>query len=356
MRFALNSLAVVAGDWLLEHSDESWLRRYGHRIEEKRLPKSQEDRLAAAEIIGQDGWKLLTDLFDPMAPGWLREIPAIDILRRIWIQNYRYEDGQVHWRDQSDIPDASLFINSPYDPQARYAKKYDTRWTGYKVHVTETCDVEQPHLIVHVATTPAPKSDVAMTEVIQADLQRAQRLPGQHLLDAGYINADVLAQAEPRFGIQVISPTHPDVKWQATTEQGIDASQFVIDWSGKQATCPQGHTSVGWTPTFDARKHEVIKIRFSTQDCRQCPVLHLCTASQSPVPRRLLSVRPQAQYEALQAARKAQTAKGFAQQYALRSGIEATISEASSRLWSPTIALHWSGEDSSSASCYSRSH
>ena len=87
------------------------------------------------------------------------------------------------------------------------------------MHVTETCDVEQPHLIVHVATTPAPKSDVAMTEVIQADLQRAQRLPGQHLLDAGYINADVLAQAEPRFGMQVISPTHPDVKWQATTEE-----------------------------------------------------------------------------------------------------------------------------------------
>jgi len=58
-----------------------------------------------------------------------------------------------------------------------------------------------------------------MTEVIQADVQRAGRLPGQHVLDAGSIHADVLAQAEPRFGIQVISPTHPDVKWQATTEE-----------------------------------------------------------------------------------------------------------------------------------------
>jgi transposase len=66
------------------------------------------------------------------------------------------------------------------------------------VHVTETCDVDQPHLIVHVATTQAPKSDVAMTEVIQADLQRTQRLPRQHLLDAGYINTDVLAQADSR--------------------------------------------------------------------------------------------------------------------------------------------------------------
>lgn len=32
MRFALNSLAVIDGDWLLEHSDAVWVERYGHRI------------------------------------------------------------------------------------------------------------------------------------------------------------------------------------------------------------------------------------------------------------------------------------------------------------------------------------
>jgi transposase len=31
MRFALNSLAIVAGEWLLAHSDPEWLDRYGHR-------------------------------------------------------------------------------------------------------------------------------------------------------------------------------------------------------------------------------------------------------------------------------------------------------------------------------------
>ena len=38
MRFALNSLAVIAAEWLLQHSDETWLVRYGHRIEEGRFP------------------------------------------------------------------------------------------------------------------------------------------------------------------------------------------------------------------------------------------------------------------------------------------------------------------------------
>src|SRR5215472_18236280 len=58
MRFALNSLAVVAGDWLLAHSDSEWLDRYGHRIEESGLPQSQEERQILAELIGRDGLTL----------------------------------------------------------------------------------------------------------------------------------------------------------------------------------------------------------------------------------------------------------------------------------------------------------
>ena len=56
-------------------------------MEERRLPQSQTGRLAVAETIGQDGWRLLTDLFDEAAPAVLREIPAVNILRQIWVQN-----------------------------------------------------------------------------------------------------------------------------------------------------------------------------------------------------------------------------------------------------------------------------
>src|SRR5689334_8369319 len=80
MRFALNSLAVVAGEWLLAHSDPEWVKRYGHRIEEAHLPRSQQDRLATAETIGRDGSNLLTHLFAGDAPMFLREIPAVEIL------------------------------------------------------------------------------------------------------------------------------------------------------------------------------------------------------------------------------------------------------------------------------------
>ncbi len=71
MRFALNSLAVVAGDWLLAHSDLEWLDRYGHRIEEARLPQSQQEREAVAELIGRDGSQLLADIYAADAPAEL---------------------------------------------------------------------------------------------------------------------------------------------------------------------------------------------------------------------------------------------------------------------------------------------
>src|SRR3954447_26277055 len=132
---------------------------------------------------------------------------------------------------------------------------------------------------------------------------------------------------EPQYGIEVIGPARGDVKWQANTEQGIDASQFVIDWEHQQAICPEGQRSISWTPAIDNRTNEVIKIKFSTTDCGRCPVQVHCIRSEKKYKRRTITIRPQAQHEALQAARRRQKTPAFAKQYALREGIEATISQ-----------------------------
>jgi len=198
---------------------------------------------------------------------------------------------------------------------------------GWDRRSTETCEKDSPHLITHVATTPAPPADEAMVEPIHADLEQEHLLPSQHLLDSGSITAQTLATSQNDYGTLVIGPTRADYRWQASVSQGFDSSHFTIDWEAKQATCPEGHTSISWTPTIDTRKNESIKIRFSTKDCQACPSQMQCTHSQSRVPRRLLSVRPQEQYQALQAARQRQTTPTFTKQYAARSGIEATISQ-----------------------------
>ena len=123
MRFALNSLAIVAPDWLLEQSDAEWVERYGHRIEESRLPTSQADRRALAEVIGEDGRALFTAVFDPRTPPWFREIPAVEILRQIWVQNYFWEDGHLRWREAEDLPPATkVSLTRPTTPKPAWAK------------------------------------------------------------------------------------------------------------------------------------------------------------------------------------------------------------------------------------------
>jgi transposase len=327
MRFALNSLSIIADDWVLHHSDADWIFRYGHRIEETRFPKVATERIALAEEIGRDGSILLADIFDSHSPAFLREIPAVQILRQIWVQNYYWDEGVLRWRESTDIPPQKQFINSPYDPEARFRKKRSTMWTGYTVHLTEVCDDESPHLITHVATTLASTTDDAMTETIHQHLQANDLLPAEHLLDSGYITAQLLTASKQTFGVELIGPGKVNVQWQANTPQGIDNSQFQMNWDHQRAICPEGHASISWTPTKDARQHEVIKIRFSATDCRQCPRLALCTYSKSKYPRRLLTVRPQQQHEALQIARQAQHTQRFTMKYARREGIEATISQ-----------------------------
>jgi transposase len=270
---------------------------------------------------------LLEEIYAPTAPPLLRDVPAVELLRQIWIQSYYYEEGQVRWREPENIPAATQFINSPYDPEAHLGKKRSTMWTGYKIHLSETCDENLPHLITHVATTPAPRTDEAMTESIHTGLQQADVLPSVHLMDSGYVTSQTLVSSQRRFGVEVIGPTPVDLQWQANTEGGIDVSQFHIDWDHQQVTCPQGRASRSWAPFFDSRHHELIKIQFSVKDCGGCPSRPRCIRSEEKYPRRTLTLRPRDQHEALQAARRRQQTPAFAQQYALREGIEATISQ-----------------------------
>jgi transposase len=87
MRHARNTLAVVAPAWLRAVSHPDWRDRYTRRAEDDRLPTTQTARATLTLIIGNDGWQLLATVDHPDTPPWLREIPAVAILRRVWRQN-----------------------------------------------------------------------------------------------------------------------------------------------------------------------------------------------------------------------------------------------------------------------------
>jgi transposase len=181
-----------------------------------------------------------------------------------------------------------------------------------------------------VETTTAPVADGAITPNIHAALQERELLPREHLVDTGYVDAELRVSSQRDYQVELIGPARPDVKWQARAGQGFEAARFPIDWQRQQATCPMGRTSISWTPAVDKRTNHVIKIKFSETDCQVCPSRSLCLNPQRRTKylRRTLTVRTEDQYRALQASRERQTTPEFAALYGLRAGIEGTISQA----------------------------
>jgi transposase len=199
--------------------------------------------------------------------------------RRVWIQNYWWDGTQLRWREADNIPPAAQFVSSPYDLDAHYARKHTTPWVGYKVHLTETCEDDLPHLITHVETMSGPAADGAATPKIHAALQQRDLLPGTHLVDTGFLDAELLVESQDHYGIDLLGPTRLDYHWHARAGIGFDAQHCPIDWDQQQATCPAGKTSTGWTPTVDNRGNPVIKVKFSARDCRRCDLIAHCIRS-----------------------------------------------------------------------------
>ena len=329
MRHALSVLADLAPEWLRAHGRPEWVERYERRPEDDRLPSTQAERQALAETIGRDGLAVLVAVDADEAPSWLRGLPALRVLRAVLIQNYLVTDTDVRWRtDKDGLPPAARFISSPYDADAHYARKHTTSWVGYKVHLTETCEDDTPNLITNVATTAGPVADGAVTPDIHQELAERDLLPGCHVVDTGYLDAELLVTIPERYGVDLLGPTRKDYHWQARAGQGFDAQGFTINWDDEHATCPAGRTSISWTPAIDKRRNHVVKIKFSKRDCGPCPRRAQCTRSRKAASRRTITVRPQDQYEALRAAREREKTDAYAAEYARRAGVEGTLSQA----------------------------
>jgi transposase len=358
VRAVLEALAAAAPSWLAAVIDVAeWNTRYGVRVDSWRLPSSQAKRDRLARVYGTDALALLRALYAPDAPAWLRELPAVQVLRTVLVQNYSIRTDargrEVVKRREAKVdglPPASTRITSPYDTDARWAAKGDDLfWNGYKVHLTETCDdtdehdadhlgaeageqaadrtvvrSRRPNLITNVATTAATVPDVKMTTAINQTLGHRNLLPAEHYLDSGYPCAQTITDAAA-LGVTLVTPALLDQSPQAKAGAGFDKSAFVIDWATRQATCPAGQSSSCWSPASQ-RGTDVIVVKFGAAACHPCPLRAGCTTAKRGG--RQLTLRPQQLHEALARARAEQTTKTWRDKYAIRAGAEATIHQA----------------------------
>lgn len=324
LRAALNALAQEVPDWLSEQVTPDWFDRYGPRFEQYRLPKKKSEQEALAKDIGADGYYLLSAIYEA-GPVQLRELLAVETLRKVWVQQYYLQDGQVHWRTEEDSPPNNQRIQSPYDPEARNRTKRTTNWTGYMVHLTETCDADRPHVIIDVQTTEATRNDVTMTGVVHACLAEKDLLPSEHFVDRGYMDADLLVTSHKQHGVDLCGPMMPDTSWQTRQGMGLELSSFFIDWEAKRVTCPEGHSSTHWSERKNDTGKDMVVVRMDAAVCQACPRREQCTQAKNGG--RMLTFRPRAQYTALREARERQESPEFKERYKRRAGIEGTMSQ-----------------------------
>lgn len=103
----------------------------------------------------------------------MRQVEAVEILRQVWLQQFYVEKGALQFRSAADCSPQSQVINSPYDPDAKRGNKRTTIWIGYKVHLSETCDEDTPHIITHVETTPTSSKDYQIIDSLHQNLADA---------------------------------------------------------------------------------------------------------------------------------------------------------------------------------------
>jgi len=372
VRAALEALTAAHPGWLEQRvCVPDFARCYGTPMTSWRPPASQAQRDKLAIACARDGYALLEAVYDPSAPAWLREIPAVDILRQVLLQNYTRAisaDGKevIKRREKEPegdgLPHGKARIASPYDTDARWGVKREQFWLGYKLHVTETCDDAPPcdcahcpggggtdgsepggpgagstrhvagcaseafpNLITHVQTTDATVPDSQMTSVIDDRLTGKNLAPGRHYLDSGYLSAGLVVAELARHGIALTGPLLADTSARARAGNGYARADFTIDYDRQAVTCPQGKTAASWTPCAQRGKDAIVA-QFSVADCGPCPARSLCTKGK----RRQLTLPPRDMAEAQAAARAAEKTIPFQADYARRAGVEGTMHQAAS--------------------------
>jgi transposase len=320
----LQQLLWDAPAWAQATIPADWWDRYGARFDQFRLPSTAPKREALALAIGADGHQLLQWTAADATPADVRAHPAVALLRQVWRQQFATAETPLHLHQGQDLPPAAQLIGSPYDPDARQSTKRTTTWNGYKVHLTESCDPDDPHLITDVQTTPATTADAVVLPQIQQALAARDLLPAEQFVDQGYTGADALVASQAQ-GIDLVGPVPPDTSWQTQADQGFGIACFAIDWAAERVTCPQGQVSRVWSPSQDTAGHPVIHVQFDQAQCGACGARAHCTRARSGP--RTLKLHPHPQHTALQAARARQATTAFKGRYQRRAGVEGTISQ-----------------------------
>jgi len=215
----------------------------------------------------------------------------------------------------ADISAESL--QNPSDPDASYGHK----GKGYKASLTETCVKENGfQVITDVAVDKANQPDVKDVAPVLDRLEALDAKPDELFADAGYGSGDNLLETQKK-GVEFIAPLTSGSK-PGENRVRIDDFDFDSNWT-RVLSCLKGHEPARTGPTPNGK---AVLAVFKESACGRCELEALC-----PVKRHkngTFRLRVDRKTVAAASRRCEQETEDFKERYKIRSGIEATISEA----------------------------
>ena len=255
------------------------------------------------------------------------------MLRQVWARQFVREGGAPPGRRERAAQGQGRAAarrrsrsSRPYDPQARFRTRSGTSWTGYVVHLTETCEDDTVNLLTHAMTTVATVHEARCTAAIHQALAGKGLAPGEHLVDAAYVDAELLVRSREEHGIDLVGPPRPNPTWQGKVEGGYTIDRFEVDWDERAGALPAGQAVLGLEPAGRPGRHALRLGHGSARPtAAACPARPLCTRGQAPGPAPEAAAAGRARGAQGRPGRLA--TKEGRRRYARRAGIEGTISQ-----------------------------
>lgn len=318
MRLALEELVGVRVKKRSEFWERLWTLYVQSEVDWRQTKAERESRYRQC---GQDIKELLEWI--DQSNRKLSEMESVKLLRRVFGEQFEVVEGTLQARRTRP----SQAVQNPHDPDAHYADKGSKQWVGYKVHVVESVDPQQPpktkaepgeHFITEILTTEAAQDEMAgLGEAFKRQQAQHEIMPEAVYADGGYVTEGTLAQAAAN-AMELLGPTRPDPHKGA-----YNADAFLVDVDNEKAVCPQGKTSTQCSHIKDSHMGtQYYRLEWGSQ-CDDCPVHKQCTRAKSG--RRILVVG--LRHDLVQKRRAEMRAEGFSRSMYPRNGIEGTHSE-----------------------------
>jgi hypothetical protein len=220
-------------------------------------------------------------------------------------------------------------LQSAFDPDASYGHK----GSGYSAHITETCNNRgKNEIITDYEIHGAARCDIGKAPNIVDRLEAAGLKPDKLFADGGYPSVPSTLNVIRR-DVEFIAP----VNRGRLSDDVMGRDQFKFDKKGFVVKCPKGHKPLDHRIlSHNNKKGRSLHAIFDGDTCRRCSVLDNCPVrapnhrARGCRPRDTLGdfrleITPELRLRD-QMYSNQQTAQ-WKDQYKIRSGIEATMSE-----------------------------